>query len=290
MMCPLTPSLAPADRTQNHTRPNVNSTSTHSSLRRYQCNFSDSFRDKDSANACPMSMATTGGSTKVAEFGPCYGDCRPPSPSPIADWKGDPMNMATRFLNPTDGQSVRSSSSPTHRRGPSSPERHLTASELPVESSLEALTTALSAWADGQEPSEPLSKSVAGADAVERAVAVRVAIAAKQVRQWYVELSAWEWPVVSKGSSSTGFELPTIEERARKRRRVDKDKHERVILSPQPFADFVWDDKEEYWGGCPARLARQCQGRIGVIKNAIDDLEMRDLESRVLGGQAVAIL
>lgn len=192
------------------------------------------------------------------------------------------MNPPSRLRHPTDGQPVRSPSSPTRRRGPSSPERRLTASELAVESSLEALTTALSAWTDGHEPSGPLSKSVAGADSVERAVAVRVAIAAKQVRQWYVEVSAWEWPVVSKTSSSTGFELPTVEERARKRRRVAKDEHEGVILSPRPFPDFVWDDKEEYWGGCPARLAKLCQERIDVIRNAIDDLEMRDLESSVL--------
>lgn len=155
--------------------------------------------------------------------------------------------------------------------------------ERSPDSTLEALTTALSAWADGQESHDALGRSVAGADPVERAVAVRVAMASKQLRRWYAEVSAWEWPVVSEAKSSTGFEVPTFEERAQKRRKISEDTHEHIPGSPQHSADFEFLDDDEYWGGCPARLVRQRLDKIDLIKDGIDELELEDLKSRVLG-------
>lgn len=181
------------------------------------------------------------------------------------------------------GPSQSPSHSPTHRRGRSVQITDPLLVELSPTTTLEALTTSSSTRANEQDGSGQLRQSIARADPAERALAIRAATAAKQLRDWYAEVCAWEWPVVSHSSSSTGFEVPTIDEQASKRRKTSEATHEYVTRPHESTEAATWDEGEEYWGGCPAGLVVQRQTRVEAIRDGIEDLDLDDLESLILG-------
>ena len=114
-------------------------------------------------------------------------------------------------------------------------------------------------------------------------MALKAATVSERVRQWYTELSAWRWPVVSDDPKATGFELPTVEERARKRRKPSEDAEHRADGLKNGGEDHLGRDDEEYWGGCPAQLVRQREARLEIIRDGIEQLGMEELKERVLG-------
>ncbi len=177
--------------------------------------------------------------------------------------------------------------SPTRRAGKSAAIRDVDPllADLSPTTTLEALTSTYTP-SDARGAANPLAQCVFHAMPAERAIAIRAATALKFLRQWHMELSSWDWPVVTDIKAATGFELPAMEERASKRRKMEACRavDEQALLKPVGAdEEHDWDDNEEYWGGAPARLVKQKMDRISAIRDGIEDLEMQELERLVLG-------
>lgn len=140
----------------------------------------------------------------------------------------------------------------------------------------------------------------------DRELAERTTLAFEKLQQWYAEVSLWEWPAVGRSGVSTGFEVPTMEERTSKRRKLSEDMNRgngdmqnrgrklglsgTVMQEPSKSrgAEQQTDNDEDYyWGGCPARLVKQYQDRIDAITAGIAGLDLEDLQDRVLGRYSV---
>ncbi|KAI9885470.1 MAG: hypothetical protein M1823_002738 [Watsoniomyces obsoletus] len=183
------------------------------------------------------------------------------------DWTAPPVRFVPRIS--------RSSSHSPNRLRRRSMQIDPLIGELSPNAVLEALAT--SGTANGYGQSNPLSATLAQASSTERAIAVRAATASRSIRQWHTEVSAWEWPVVSE-PPSTGFEVPSQEERARKRRKISENRSTSEVRTD----GNNWIDNEEYWGGCPALLVRQREARIETIRTGMEELEMEELENVIL--------
>lgn len=182
-------------------------------------------------------------------------------------------------------------------------------SELPPTPTLEGLAASSASAADGGYSVGRLDSIVAQASMADRELAARTTLASKQLRQWYAEVSSWEWPAVGRPGVSTGFEVPNKEERASKPRNFSDELNERdgnlqgnvhmLDLNGTPMQEtFKSGDgqqqtdgvEEEYWGGCPARLVEQYQDRIDAIAAGIVELDLGDLQDRVLGMSSAQII
>lgn len=174
----------------------------------------------------------------------------------------------------------------------------------PPISTLEEFTGS-SVSADGRYSIGDLNLTIAQASMADQELVARTNLAFTQLQEWYAEVSSWEWPAFARPGVSTGFEVPTMEERASKRRRLSEDQNERIgdmksiVDMPDlsgnalPEPPMLGNEEqqsvhdEEYWGGCPARLVKHYQDRIDAIKTGVAELDLGDLQSRVLGMYSV---
>ncbi|KAH0534020.1 hypothetical protein FGG08_007374 [Glutinoglossum americanum] len=191
-------------------------------------------------------------------------------------------------------------------------------SDLSPSKTLEALSSSPTFVGNGGR-SSALQASIAVASPAQRAFAVRAALAHKKLREWSVELSSWEWPTKDGLSeTSRGFQVPSWEERAAKRRRMDsglqsqkkswgvvthgggglvtsqKASLDAVIGSSSGFGasddgDDGDDDVEaglepddEYWGSLPAYRVLEYEERVETIKGEMEALDLEELKSQVL--------
>ena len=131
-----------------------------------------------------------------------------------------------------------------------------------------------------------LRASIAQASSAERAFGTEAALASSKVRLWHDEIQGWEWPSSSDGTTGEGFEVPTIEARAR-RRPESKDRNHHAGSSDPIMEELVGEEAcsldEPYWGSLPAREVLEHETRLEFIKASIDDLNMDRLKARVLG-------
>ena len=174
------------------------------------------------------------------------------------------------------------SHSPTRRHGRSQREVDPLLDGLSPTTTLEALRRTWSTSADEQTALGLLDDSIARASPDDCAIALKAATVSERARQWYAELSSWQWPVVSDDPKATGFELPTAEERARKRRKTSEFGEHRADGLRNGGEGHLGQDDEEYWGGCPAQLVRQREARLETIRDGIEHLGMEELKERVL--------
>lgn len=170
-------------------------------------------------------------------------------------------------------------------------------------STSEGLDEAPTGALDGRASLQDLDRSIAQASMLERELGMRAAAVSERLRQWHAEVSSWQWPGVGGPKISTGFEVPSIEERASKRRRLSEAMKEqdqvpdlgsggKMAESDETgvqqqigtiLGEAEVEENEEYWGSCPARLVKRYQDRIDAISDGIAALGLEELEERVLG-------
>ncbi|PSK40194.1 GAS2-like protein 1 [Elsinoe australis] len=119
------------------------------------------------------------------------------------------------------------------------------------------------------ETESDLMKSVEHVSGQDRAFGVRVAQTCKDLREWAVEVEAWEWPGT--------FEPPSPKERSQKRKRMLAD--HRVPQSH--FAEDSDDEDEGFWGSLPKELVLSYEARIDAIQQAMEDMDVEGLKNHV---------
>ena len=229
-------------------------------------------------------------------------DCWAPLLPHIMSGEAHDGSLASMGLPPTGSQSPSRSlsRSPTRRNNRLIREIDPLLSDLSPTTTLEALA-APSTSVSAQDTLGTLDRTVVQASMAERDFGMRTALASKKIRQWYAEVSAWDWPLFGTPEKSTGFEVLTREERARKRRRLSEETqgqskdirrdpavpicedvtvaHRIEDTHEEPMVDPV----DEFWGGYPAQLVLLYQDRIDEIRSGIKELDIEDLEERLLG-------
>ncbi|KKZ66578.1 hypothetical protein EMCG_07692 [[Emmonsia] crescens] len=172
-------------------------------------------------------------------------------------------------LRPSSGFRTPSRSpprSPTRSRS-RSPDRYFSSlicasdpllANLSPESTLSALSATNAVRTNGKAAEGILSKAIAEASTIERALAVRAAVAGQNLKRWHAEVLAWEWPQKQDAASGKGF-IP-----------ADKD---RVCTD---------DDWGKYLGCLPAAIVEHHEDRIDAIKAEMEALGVEELKEHVL--------
>lgn len=124
---------------------------------------------------------------------------------------------------------------------------------LSPDSTLEALQKT-NTIAGNQAEQSALARSISDASEAERELGIRAAIAAKNLREWTTEVTAWPWPAREDRSWGAGFIPPTTS-----------------------------DGKSDtnYCGTLPATTIKQYEDRLDEIWDAIETLGMDDLKDYV---------
>ncbi|KAF2228261.1 hypothetical protein BDZ85DRAFT_255677 [Elsinoe ampelina] len=119
------------------------------------------------------------------------------------------------------------------------------------------------------ETENDLMKKVEHVTDEDRAFGVRVAQTCKDLREWAVEVEAWEWPGT--------FEPPPPAERASKRQRLLADHH-----VPQSHLSEDSDEEDDgFWGSLPRELVVFYEDRIDAIDKALEDMDVEGLKNHV---------
>ncbi|PNS16902.1 GAS2-like protein 1 [Sphaceloma murrayae] len=123
-----------------------------------------------------------------------------------------------------------------------------------------------------------LMKSVEQVSEKDRAFGVRVAQTCKDLREWAVEVEAWEWPGT--------FEPPTAKDRtSRKRSMLAKQPLPQSFLAEDSDGDDDQIDgdneKDDFWGSLPKDLVLQYEARIDAIQEAMREMDVEGLKSHV---------
>src|SRR6266516_5002821 len=112
--------------------------------------------------------------------------------------------------------------------------------------------------------SDQLKASIKDASPSQRAFGIQAAVASKKLQEWYSELSNWDWT-----DGPQGFEIPSADIRASKRRKVSL---EHMTESDAEEASDI--ETEEYWGCLPASLVKEYVARVEDIKEDLEGLEI----------------
>lgn len=145
---------------------------------------------------------------------------------------------------------------------------------------------------DEDESRVALRASIAQASPAEKAFGTEAALAAKKVREWHDEVQAWAWPTAGQGATAGGFEVPTREERVKKRRTTAERGSNSSPRSAGQYSSDVNPSEvdhpidEPYWGSLPARVVVELESRLEFIKESIDALNMNKLKAHVLGKES----
>ncbi|OJD10019.1 hypothetical protein AJ78_08797 [Emergomyces pasteurianus Ep9510] len=135
---------------------------------------------------------------------------------------------------------------------------------LSPESTLSALSTTDAIRTSGAAAEGILSRAIAEASTVERALAVRAAVAGQNLKQWHAEVLAWEWPQKQDAASGKGF-LPA----------------NKNGLSSD-------DTCGKYLGCLPAATVLQHEDRVSAIKAGMEALDVEELKEHVLNAHIPA--
>ncbi|KAI9660288.1 MAG: hypothetical protein M1829_006490 [Trizodia sp. TS-e1964] len=200
------------------------------------------------------------------------------------------INSAIKFPPPHRRSHSRSPSrSPTRLYRFSLHESDNLLSDLSPTTTLEALSTSPTFSNPGEgRASDALKASIAQASAVERAFGVRAAVASSKVREWYRELSAWEWPANNGTNYDNGFDVESSGRRATKRRKLGSIREQpQLILEDLPEIGedpqhLQENSCEEFWGSLPATLVMEYEDRIDEIREDMAELDVEELKSKVL--------
>ncbi|KAL9581184.1 MAG: hypothetical protein Q9212_004048 [Teloschistes hypoglaucus] len=127
-------------------------------------------------------------------------------------------------------------------------------SNLSPSSTLEALQASTDVPPASQNA---VYESITAASSSERALAIRAATAGKQLKEWYKEIQAWDWP-----ESHNGFESLGSDE----------------TLSAQ---EVEAERMQECWGSLPAQMVLEYDRRIEDIRDDMLALELDQLKIHI---------
>ncbi len=114
-----------------------------------------------------------------------------------------------------------------------------------------------------------IQKSVASASTSERAWGIKAAWTGKKVQEWYAEIGGWAWP---------GFDQPPLEEPTRRKAPYHIDRSSSIETIISNGRSSVRKSNE---GGLSAKLVQEYEGRIGLIRDDMETLEIEDLKDYV---------
>ena len=190
------------------------------------------------------------------------------------------LGPASRFDAPRfRSHSSSPTRSPTRRQHLTSGELDPLLSNLSPTSTLEALTATDAIQSQGGKQHDLLRDSIAQASTSERGLGIRAALAGKKLREWCYEVEGWEWPI-------RGFEEPSAEERASKKRKYGHEMVSHVVVGNKEQPHSEANDDEEYWGSMPAALVQRYENRIENIRDDMETLEVEELKEHVRGAHA----
>ena len=154
-------------------------------------------------------------------------------------------------------------------------------SNLSPTSTLEALTATQAISFDGERQQTALTTSIADASESERTLGIRAALAGKKLREWYQEVRGWAWPTGGP-SKVNGFEMPSVEQRARNARKYDHEGNINQALSDHTgSAATAGAEGDKYYGSIPALVVEHYEKRIGEIILDMETLEVEELQEHV---------
>ncbi len=142
-------------------------------------------------------------------------------------------------------------------------------SDLSPSSTLEALQANDIVRTGDKAGKSFIQKSVASASTSERAWGIKAAWTGKKVQEWYAEIGGWAWP---------GFDQPPLEEPTRRKApyHIDRSLSIETILSNGRSLDGKQNE-----GGLSAKLVHEYEGRIELIRDDMETLEIEDLKDYV---------
>ena len=155
------------------------------------------------------------------------------------------------------------SCSPSRRQHFASRELDPLLSNLSPTSTLEALQATHAVGTSDRAEQSLLQDSIATVSTSERALGIRAALAAKELRLWHAEIVSWPWPN-SSIDQRNGFLVPPAEPGS----------------SALPMEGQRMDEGE-YWGSLPAATVLQYEERIESIRDDLEHLEVEELKDYV---------
>lgn len=169
----------------------------------------------------------------------------------------NPTNLSTATRLPpqharTFSRSKSPERSPTRKAQFAARELDPLLQNLSPDSTLEALQKT-NTIAGSQAEQNALAKSISDASESERKLGIRAAIAAKNLREWTEEVTAWPWPAREDRSWGAGF------------------------IPPKNNGD----GGKTYCGSLPMSVVKQHEDRLDEIWDAIETLGMDDLKDYV---------
>ncbi|KAI4182284.1 MAG: hypothetical protein LQ348_004871 [Seirophora lacunosa] len=103
----------------------------------------------------------------------------------------------------------------------------------------------------------------------ERALAIRAALAGRQLEEWHEELQQWQWP-----SSHNGFEAPDHQNPAHR-------PNQHLSNASADNTENGNGTSQEYWGSLHAQTVTAYEIRVEEIRDAMDALELNELKMHV---------
>ena len=168
-------------------------------------------------------------------------------------------------------------------------------SDLTPATILQALSSTAVFQSNEHRPLNSLEASIVKASSTEKVFCIKAAVASNKLREWYEEVAGWEWPSgESPSDTSKGFEVPSLEERKAKRRKLHRHEHDAygsanasdILGHPKARSASQIRDTEddlEFWGCLPVKEAIRCEERVRQIEAELEGLELDDLKEHVLG-------
>ena len=142
-------------------------------------------------------------------------------------------------------------------------------SDLSPSSTLEALQANDIVRTEDKAGKSFIQKSVVSASRSERAWGIKAAWTGKKVQEWYAEIGGWAWP---------GFDQPPLEEPTRRKALYHIDRSSSIETMISNETPSVGKPNE---GGLSAKLIQEYEGRIELIRDDMEALELEDLKNYV---------
>lgn len=133
---------------------------------------------------------------------------------------------------------------------------------LSPESILQAFSATEAPSPGRQQNYGTLCASIATASTAERALGIKAALAAQQVRQWHTETSSWHWPDHEASGQGAGFLQPAY--------------------PSDGETDAMLHQQDPHMGSLRADLVSQYDRRIDEIKDGLEALDVEGLKEHVL--------
>ena len=200
-----------------------------------------------------------------------------PSPHPTVL---SPASRVAAQIHTSHSRSL--SRSPTRRQHFGSHECDPLLSNLTPVSTLEALRTTDAIDLTPGSRQQLLSDSIADASTLERALAIRAALAGKKLREWCNEVKGWQWP-------KSAFREPSQDEKIKEQQSSNHNGLlDQILLDGAGVVGSKETEGVIYWGSLQARIVQRYEERIEIIKDDMGKIALEELKDHVRGAHLVS--